>query len=63
MIHALALYSTLVMYSGSKSRGRVGFGVYFEGSGRVWGSIFRGHPPQVLGPQIHHYSTYELAQC
>ena len=35
----------LVMYSGSKSRGRVGFRVCFSGSGQVQGSTFRGHPP------------------
>ena len=39
----------LVMYSGSKSRGRVGFGVCFSGSGRVRGSTFRGRPPRVFG--------------
>ena len=41
--------SQLVMYSGSKSRGRVGFGVCFSGSGRVRGSTFRGRPPRVFG--------------
>ena len=39
----------VVMYSGSKSWGRVGFGVYFSGSGRVRGSKFRGRPPRVSG--------------
>ena len=39
----------VVMYSGSKSRGRVRFGVCFLGSGRVWGSTFRERLPRVFG--------------
>ena len=46
--HQKHFASLVVMYSGSKSRGWVGFGVCFSGSGRIQGSTFWGHPPWVF---------------